>query len=226
MSSSEPQQPHSSQAQPPQHGPQPSQQPQFAQPDSQQSWPEQAAQQQYQQAPQQSQQAPQYAQPQYAQHQHGQQGTQQQYAQPSAQPQYAQPQYAQPGTQPQDAQQRYTQAGPQQQRSQSAAGSLNVPGIIALVLLLLTTFIPLLTPALYRAAATSDSFSAISAAISGTNALLLIVAGALAVVGLVVRRLTRWRWAAIGAAVAVAVGFLSFVFSWVGGLVMGAPWFY
>lgn len=217
MSSSEPQQPHSSQAQPPQHGPQPSQQPQFAQPDPQQSWPEQAAQQQYQQAQQQSQQAPQYAPPQYAQHQHGQQGTQQQYAQ----------QYAQPSAQPQYAQQRYTQAAPQQQqRNQSATGSLNVPGIIALVLLLLTTFIPLLTPALYRAAATSDSFSAISAAISGTNALLLIVAGALAVVGLVVRRFTRWRWAAIGAAVAVAVGFLSFVFSWVGGLVMGAPWFY
>ncbi|MGW9021516.1 hypothetical protein ACWGOE_08555 [Leucobacter chromiiresistens] len=225
MSSSEPQQPHSSQAQPPQHGPQPSQQPQFAQPDPQQSWPEQAAQQQSQQAQQQSQQAqqqsqqaPQYAPPQYAQHQHGQQGTQQQYAQ----------QYAQPSAQPQYAQQRYTQAAPQQQqqRNQSATGSLNVPGIIALVLLLLTTFIPLLTPALYRAAATSDSFSAISAAVSGTNALLLIVAGALAVVGLVVRRFTRWRWAAIGAAVAVAVGFLSFVFSWVGGLVMGAPWFY
>ncbi|MEJ6489420.1 hypothetical protein PQI23_06770 [Leucobacter sp. USCH14] len=142
----------------------------------------------------QSQQQPQYAQPQYPQQQ------------------YSQPQYAQPGA--------YHQPQVVEQPTRGASGSLNVPGILALAVLLLTTFIPLLTPVLYRAVSTTGSFSALSAVIAGANLLLLLVAGALAVVGLVVRRFTRWRWAAIGAAVAVAIGLVSHLFSWIGGLLL------
>ena len=220
MSSSEPQQPHPPQAQPPQYAP-PQQQPQpaqqldpqqqqYAQPDTRQPHLQPPVQEQHQQAPP------------YAQHQYGQPGAQQQYAQQ----QYAQQQYAQQQHgQQQYAQQQYAQPGTQQ-RNQSATGSLNVPGIIALVLLLLTTFVPLLTPSLYRASVSSDMFYALIPLIPGTNALLLLIAGALAIVGLVVRRLTRWRWTAIGAAVAVAVGFLSLAFSWIGNLLIGMPAFY
>ncbi|WP_153002096.1 hypothetical protein [Leucobacter chromiiresistens] len=216
MSSSEPQQPHPPQAQPPQYAPppqqqqpaqqlDPQQQQQYAQPDTRQPHLQPPVQEQHQQAPP------------YAQHQYGQPGAQQQYAQQ----QYAQQQYGQQ----QYAQQQYAQPGTQQ-RNQSATGSLNVPGIIALVLLLLTTFVPLLTPSLYRASVSSDMFYALIPLIPGTNALLLLIAGALAIVGLVVRRLTRWRWTAIGAAVAVAVGFLSLAFSWIGNLLIGMPAFY
>ena len=80
----------------------------------------------------------------------------------------------------------------------------------------------MLTPVIYQTAATTGSLSAMSAVIAGVDLLLLLVAGALAIVGIVVRRFTRWRWAAIGAAVAAAIGLVSHVSSWIGGLLLSA----
>ncbi len=156
--------------------------------------------------------------------------------------QYAQPQYARPqqpqAPQPPQPRQQYAQPQPQQPQyaqsppyaaphhAQRAPGGLNVPGIIALAVLLLTSLIPLFTPVIYSTASSSGSFSAVSTVISIVHVLLLLIAGALAVMGLLAKHLSRWRWAAIGAAVSAALGLVSFVLSWFGGLLLSIPGMY
>lgn len=147
----------------------------------------------------------------------------QQYAQPQQpvqQPQYAQPQYAQPQQQPHVAQ-TPPYAAPRQ--APRAPGGLNVPGIVALLVLLLTTLTPLVTPVIYNTAARSGSLTAATIAVALVHVLLLLIAGALAIIGLLTKHLTRWRWAAIGAAVSVAIGLVSFALSWFSSWLVGIP---
>lgn len=139
-------------------------------------------------------------------------------AQPVQAAQAAVPQYAPPQYQP-PAQYAQVAPGGGQRGNAHAPGSLNVPGIAALALLLVNALIPMLTPTFYRLAASSDAFQLLGTILSIVNIALLLTAGVLAIIGLVAKRMTRWRWAAIGAAVAAGIGLVSYGFSLLGGLI-------
>ena len=143
-----------------------------------------------------------------------------QYAQPEPPPQYAQPvpaQYAPPIAQPSTGTSASTATA-----ARPATGSLNVPGIIALAVLALSSATPLLTPFILRGSFGIGSAVHISLLFAVLNGGTLLIAGVLAIVGLTSKRMTRWRWAAIGAAVATALGLLSLLLSLLGAALAAA----
>ncbi|WP_053388006.1 DUF5336 domain-containing protein [Leucobacter japonicus] len=153
-------------------------------------------------------------------------------------PQYAaQQQYA---PQQQHSAQRPQQYAPQQQfathqqfpsqyaaptpqpRGAASAGKLNVPGIIALAVLALSSLMSLFLPLLMRIGMEFDSYTFASTISWIVNGSTIVIAGVLAIIGLVSKTMTRWRWTAIGAAVSAALGALSFVFSLFSGFLAAA----
>ncbi len=109
-----------------------------------------------------------------------------------------------------------------QHRGTVSAGKLNVPGIIALAVLALSSLMSLFLPLLMRIGMEFDSYTFASTISWIVNGSTIVIAGVLAIIGLVSKTMTRWRWTAIGAAVSAALGALSFVFSLFSGFLAAA----
>lgn len=143
---------------------------------------------------------------------------------PQQQP--SQPQYAQPGAAPQYAQQAPPPGAPQQQPAYGsppaprADGRVDVLGIVALVLVALPALTSFLTPLIYRQAAVTGGMAVVGFAIPATHLAVMIVAAGLALAGVLQRGATRFRWAAVGALVAAALGIVSVIGGTVGGWLM------
>lgn len=140
-------------------------------------------------------------------------------------PQYAPQQPQQQFAAPQQFQQHYQQqyaAPTPQPRGVPSVGKLNVPGIIALAVLALSSLMSLFLPLLVRIGMEFDSYAFASTISWVVNGSAIVIAGVLAIIGLVSKTMTRWRWTAIGAAVSAALGALSFVFSLFSGFLAAA----
>ena len=129
-----------------------------------------------------------------------------QQAAPQAQPYAAQPvHYAQPQYAP-----------PQAQYAPVSApeGRFNIPGIIALALVALSTLVSVFSPIFYRAAISSgQSLAPLTGVVQTLQALLLLAALGLAVFGVFLRAAERWRWAAIGALASAGISLAAMVLS-------------
>lgn len=134
---------------------------------------------------------------------------------PQPQPHYAAPQYAPhpPAPQPQQAQ----YAPPQQGYASAPASTaerVNVPGIVSLGLVALSTLVSVLSPLFYRSALSSgQSLAPVTGVVQTLQAILLLVALGLAIFGVLLRGAERWRWAAIGALVSASISVAAMVLS-------------
>lgn len=143
---------------------------------------------------------PQYAPPQLAPQQ----------AAPQPQPYAAQPvQYAQPQYAP--AQAPYSAAPSPVAASE---GRVNIPGVIALALVALSTLVSVFSPIFYRAVISSgQSLAPLTGVVQTLQALLLLAALGLAIFGVFLRAAERWRWAAIGALTSAGISLVAMVLS-------------
>lgn len=134
---------------------------------------------------------------------------------PQPQPHYAAPQYAPqpPAPQPQQAQ----YAPPQQGYASAPASTaerVNIPGIVSLGLVALSTLVSVLSPLFYRSALSSgQSLAPLTGVVQTLQAILLLVALGLAIFGVLLRGAERWRWAAIGALVSASISVAAMVLS-------------
>lgn len=127
--------------------------------------------------------------------------------QPQPQPHYAAPQYAPQSPAPQPQQPLY--APPQQGYASAPASTaerVNIPGIVSLGLVALSTLVSVLSPLFYRSALSSgQSLAPVTGVVQTLQAILLLVALGLAIFGVLLRGAERWRWAAIGALVSASI---------------------
>lgn len=133
--------------------------------------------------------------------------------QPQPQPHYAAPQYAPQPPAPQQAQ----YAPPQQGYASAPASTaerVNIPGIVSLGLVALSTLVSVLSPLFYRSALSSgQSLAPVTGVVQTLQAILLLVALGLAIFGVLLRGAERWRWAAIGALVSASISVAAMVLS-------------
>jgi len=123
----------------------------------------------------------------------------QQYAPPQyAPPQYAHPQYA-------DPRQPFDPGSP----APAPRGRVNALGIVALALVGVGALLNVFLPLLYRVLATSGEIGTAISAVGTVQAVLHVIAGGLAIGGVLQRNAPRFRWAAIGALVTSALWAIS-----------------
>lgn len=147
-----------------------------------------------------------------------------QYIQPQqhAQPQYAHQQPAQPHPAPQQLQ--YAPQplnGPNAQSGYGAPrGSVNVFGVLSLVVLVVHACMSFVAPLVYRQTAMSGDISLASGVLMTVDLVLLFIALVFAIVGVTSKRAQRLRWTAFGGLVAAGVGLLASLGSILGGMVV------
>lgn len=145
-----------------------------------------------------------------------------------AQPGYAPPQghtapqYQVPPAYAPQPQQPAWQPAPQPQAPRAAGGRVNILGVIALVILLLQALGTLFAPAFqfFLAIQIGLDFSLVSLIQTGINVFVLLIAGALALAGVLQKSAPRLRWTAIGSLVAVCLSLVAMVTGLLGGLIV------